>query len=72
MFENDVKMYGIQTYLDFLLLTTMFENDVKMYGIQTWAKKAAVRAVFENDVKMYGIQTINSNLSPLSACLRMM
>ena len=50
----------------------MFENDVKMYGIQTWAKKAAVRAVFENDVKMYGIQTINSNLSPLSACLRMM
>ena len=65
-------MYGIQTYLDFLLLTTMFENDVKMYGIQTWAKKAAVRAVFENDVKMYGIQTINSNLSPLSACLRMM
>ena len=34
-FENDVKMYGIQTleYLDYE--RTLFENDVKMYGIQT-------------------------------------
>ena len=72
LFENDVKMYGIQTLSLRYVTNLSFENDVKMYGIQTWAKKAAVRAVFENDVKMYGIQTINSNLSPLSACLRMM
>ena len=65
-------MYGIQTDAAPIAAIPAFENDVKMYGIQTWAKKAAVRAVFENDVKMYGIQTINSNLSPLSACLRMM
>ena len=52
----------------------MFKNCVFKVSVDTkkWAKKAAVRAVFENDVKMYGIQTINSNLSPLSACLRMM
>ena len=34
-FENDVKMYGIQTVLVNSRPTTWFENDVKMYGIQT-------------------------------------
>ena len=34
-FENDVKMYGIQTYIGFETLGMWFENDVKMYGIQT-------------------------------------
>ena len=35
MFENDVKMYGIQTNALCLICTHGFENDVKMYGIQT-------------------------------------
>ncbi len=34
-FENDVKMYGIQTVYSFWVSPLMFENDVKMYGIQT-------------------------------------
>ena len=34
-FENDVKMYGIQTVLQVLHNNNKFENDVKMYGIQT-------------------------------------
>ena len=34
-FENDVKMYGIQTRSQVEQVHTMFENDVKMYGIQT-------------------------------------
>ena len=34
-FENDVKMYGIQTRLQAVLTALSFENDVKMYGIQT-------------------------------------
>ena len=34
-FENDVKMYGIQTDIEELPQYTVFENDVKMYGIQT-------------------------------------
>ena len=34
-FENDVEMYGAQTF--FLIETPihMFENDVEMYGAQT-------------------------------------
>ena len=35
MFENDVKIYGIQTSPVFLSLSSEFENDVKIYGIQT-------------------------------------
>ena len=35
-FENDVKMYGIQTNRDGHKVYTTFENDVKMYGIQTF------------------------------------
>ena len=34
-FENDVKMYGIQTCKMTDALNNKFENDVKMYGIQT-------------------------------------
>mgnify|MGYP007007781454 CR=1 FL=1 len=35
LFENDVKMYGIQTARSGSMQRFMFENDVKMYGIQT-------------------------------------
>ena len=35
MFENDVKMYGIQTHVGRQEPDGWFENDVKMYGIQT-------------------------------------
>ena len=35
MFENDVKMYGIQTGGGRGSVCNWFENDVKMYGIQT-------------------------------------
>ena len=38
-FENDVKMYGIQTVNALVDLITKFENDVKMYGIQTKLQK---------------------------------
>ena len=34
-FENDVKMYGIQTTWMLRRSAGRFENDVKMYGIQT-------------------------------------
>ena len=34
-FENDVKMYGIQTKAWPHGQVEKFENDVKMYGIQT-------------------------------------
>ena len=34
-FENDVKMYGIQTTTTDWIIKREFENDVKMYGIQT-------------------------------------
>ena len=34
-FENDVKMYGIQTLQKGRYSGHRFENDVKMYGIQT-------------------------------------
>ena len=34
-FENDVKMYGIQTSHHHIRSSWEFENDVKMYGIQT-------------------------------------
>ncbi len=35
VFENDVKMYGIQTKRRIKNEFGWFENDVKMYGIQT-------------------------------------
>ena len=34
-FENDVKMYGTQTFLAMNKHLFSFENDVKMYGTQT-------------------------------------
>ena len=34
-FENDVKMYGTQTFAYSTQFITSFENDVKMYGTQT-------------------------------------
>ena len=70
-FENDVKMYGIQTEYCRYKLKPMFENDVKMYGIQTVFVPFVALAVFENDVKMYGIQTY-STVSNLMGSLRMM
>ena len=57
-FENDVKMYGIQTSMMDSRPCTKFENDVKMYGIQTGTDKSEQQVEFENDVKMYGIQTV--------------
>ena len=56
-FENDVKMYGIQTEMLIVSFDTRFENDVKMYGIQTCDAAVWKDLMFENDVKMYGIQT---------------
>jgi len=35
LFENDVKIYGIQTERTQALRDIGFENDVKIYGIQT-------------------------------------
>lgn len=32
-FENDVKMYGTQTFSNQLTLDVLFENDVKMHGL---------------------------------------
>ena len=57
MFENDVKMYGTQTFSISSLISCMFENDVKMYGTQTRSDKKEPGGKFENDVKMYGTQT---------------
>ena len=39
MFENDVEMYGTQTWRCMATLTSKFENDVEMYGTQTIYKK---------------------------------
>ena len=56
-FENDVKMYGTQTWMSSSITTRKFENDVKMYGTQTLAAVDRLISLFENDVKMYGTQT---------------
>ena len=34
-FENDVEMYGAQTYHGQKEYKVLFENDVEMYGAQT-------------------------------------
>ena len=57
-FENDVKMYGTQTFQYSFRKLYQFENDVKMYGTQTKENESESRHVFENDVKMYGTQTL--------------
>ena len=70
-FENDVKMYGTQTFQNSIPDVAQFENDVKMYGTQTANRRLRYRAPFENDVKMYGTQTrIGAVFHDL--CLRMM
>ena len=56
-FENDVKMYGTQTFKKMRMLGSKFENDVKMYGTQTTKAISSGLHQFENDVKMYGTQT---------------
>ena len=71
MFENDVKMYGTQTYLPCEYAVPLFENDVKMYGTQTEIMQQRDVTLFENDVKMYGTQTFSS-FSASTYCLRMM
>ena len=43
-FENDVKMYGIQTPLSSAEPSEQFENDVKMYGIQTRKRNQTLRS----------------------------
>ena len=35
MFENDVEMYGAQTWSNDYRSYATFENDVEMYGAQT-------------------------------------
>ena len=71
MFENDVKMYGIQTAQGGVAPRNPFENDVKMYGIQTRRLHRQWKQRFENDVKcMVFKQTLAGN--KLHNRLRMM
>ena len=39
MFENDVEMYGAQTFSTIEKIRIKFENDVEMYGAQTFFSK---------------------------------
>ena len=57
-FENDVNMYGTQTFLNASASSSPFENDVNMYGTQTKYKYGIEIDRFENDVNMYGTQTL--------------
>ncbi len=57
-FENDVEMYGAQTYDEEQAAIDRFENDVEMYGAQTTSYFVAMQSLFENDVEMYGAQTV--------------
>ena len=70
-FENDVKMYGTQTFPNLCESVSRFENDVKMYGTQTIGNYPNSYDKFENDVKMYGTQTIHLSLMNENS-LRMM
>ena len=63
-FENDVNMYGTQTYSQIAIRVPKFENDVNMYGTQTEKNSQRHPAGFENDVNMYGTQT--SHISSFS------
>ena len=56
-FENDVEMYGAQTWRHEINKLFGFENDVEMYGAQTANFYITLRKWFENDVEMYGAQT---------------
>ena len=70
-FENDVKMYGTQTFPHGEYVKYRFENDVKMYGTQTANMQPSTKVLFENDVKMYGTQT-TEYAEQVTAGLRMM
>ena len=61
-FENDVKIYGIQTRNRDGNESNRIENDVKIYGIQTRNRDGNESNRFENDVKIYGIQTMSSHV----------
>ena len=61
-FENDVKMYGTQTWSKKKSRDGLFENDVKMYGTQTCGRVSNKNYTFENDVKMYGTQTMATRI----------
>ena len=63
-FENDVEMYGAQTWHESPQVRLLFENDVEMYGAQTLYHYHALRMRFENDVEMYGAQTNLSTTNP--------
>ena len=57
-FENDVKMYGIQTCkLSFAWHFIVWEW-CKNVWYSNGETQYLVTALFENDVKMYGIQTV--------------
>ena len=71
MFENDVKIYGIQTASGQQGNLYTFENDVKIYGIQTPCQLINFFRRFENDVKIYGIQN-DTHGGRCRVCLRMM
>ena len=58
-FENDVEMYGAQTFDENEPSAPTFENDVEMYGAQTLSILCCPNWKFENDVEMYGAQTEN-------------
>ena len=57
-FENDVEMYGAQTFARPKSNDKKFENDVEMYGAQTSSICIMELNAFENDVEMYGAQTL--------------
>ena len=71
LFKNDVKIYGIKTFKEFLIHLSTFENNVKIYGIKTRVLARCTCHMFENDVKIYGIKTPQSAQPPLLR-LRMM
>lgn len=58
-FENDVKMYGTQTFMGSTKTRRSFENDVKMYGAQTVLRSAVPLRSFENDVKFIFVNNKN-------------
>ena len=58
-FENDVKMYGTQTYKKEVQQRCLFENDVKMYGTQTEKTSNIRHHKFENDVKFIFVNNKN-------------
>ena len=70
-FENDVKMYGTETWFKTKIIIQWFENDVKMYGTETVRGCWNTSGRFENDVKMYGTETCSHEMS-VCFCLRMM